>query len=351
MIGSEKAWGGGGLSSHDFLFEKIIAPENVFGAWREFQKGKMKKMDVLEFAQNAEENLFGLINDLKLGRYQHSQYSRFVVCDPKRREIAKASVRDRVLHHAIHRVIVSLFEPSFIFDSYSSRKEKGIHLAGKRLDSFALKLSRNHTKTVWVLQADVKKFFDSVNHEILSVFLEKKIKNEEGMELLKIIINSFEALENRGIPLGNLTSQLFSNVYLDAMDQFVKRELQAKYYIRYADDIVILSLDRDFLENCLQRISVFVEEELKIKIHPQKISLKKWHQGIDFLGYVRFPFYSVMRTKTKQRMFHKIKKKKADCEIGNISENSLQQSLQSYCGVLKHCRGYKIKNKLNSIDR
>lgn len=323
----------------------------------------MKKADVLEFAQKAEENLFGLIFDLKNKCYMHSQYSRFIVCDPKRRKIAKASVRDRVLHHAICRVLIPLFEPSFIFDSYSSRKEKGIHRAGKRLQSFDLKLSRNHTKTVWVLQVDIQKFFDSVDHKILLMLLRKKIKDGQTMELLKIIIGSFDAPkplpnpplskgegdESVGIPLGNLTSQLFSNVYLDALDQFVKRKLRIKHYIRYADDIIILSSDQNLLESCFVEMSVFLWEKLKIKFHPRKISLKKWHQGIDFLGYVHFPFHEVLRTKTKRRMFRRIRRKKLDLENGKITEESFGQSMQLYCGVLGHCRGSEIKDDLDKL--
>ena len=169
------------------------------------------------------------------------------------------------------------------------------------------------------------------------------------MALLKIIIFSFETSKGRGIPLGNLTSQLFSNVYLDAMDQFVKRELQVEHYIRYADDIAVFSLDRDFLKDCLLKIVVFIEEELKLKIHPHKISLKKWHQGIDFLGYVHFPFHAVMRTKTKRRMLKKMKNKNIELKNKIISDKKYKESLQSYFGSLKHCQGHEIKNKLNLI--
>jgi len=340
---------GGGISSHDFLFKKIIAPENIFGAWREFQKGKMKKTDVLEFAQRAEENLFCLISDLAKDCYAHGKYIRFIVCDPKRREIAKAPVRDRVLHHAIHRVLNPIFEPSFIFDSYSSRKEKGTHRAVKRLFDFAQKISRNHTKTVWVLQLDIKNFFDSVDHSILITLLRKKIGDEKAMRLPGIILRSYEKSDNKGIPLGNLTSQLFSNVYLDLLDQFVKRKLEVKFYLRYADDMAILSSDRNFLENCLIRISNFIEENLKVKIHPQKTSLKKWHQGIDFLGYVIFPNHLVLRTKTKRRMLKNIEDKQKKFKAGLINKKTFNSTLQSYFGVLGHCNNFVIKRKIEDI--
>ena len=335
---------------HSFLlFETIISAENIFAAWREFQKGKMSKIDVLEFSDNSEENLFNLIADLKNGTYVHGQYIRFCVHDPKRREIAKALVRDRVLHHAVHRVLGSLFDKSFIFDSFSSRKEKGTHAAVKRLAKFAQKLSENQTKTVWVLQIDIKKFFDSVDHEILVAFLKKKILDEKVISLLEEIVKSFDFSVGKGIPLGNLTSQLFSNVYLDPLDQFIKRRLGVKYYLRYADDMVILSRDKILLENYLLEIQSFVAEKLKLQIHPNKIFFRKWHQGVDFLGYVSFSNYAILRTKTKRRALKKIYKEKIALEKGKITKERLNQTVQSYFGILKHCRGHEIQKEIENI--
>jgi len=369
----------------------------------------MKKPDVLAFAERAEEHLLALACDLSLlchrevacdrgdpvfhcsglphsakaglamtekrNAYAHGQYTRFVVCDPKRREIAKASVRDRVLHHAIHRVLAPLFDVSFIFDSYSSRAGKGTHTAGKRFRQFAWALSRNHTKTVWVLQLDVRRFFDSVDHEVLLGLLRKKILNletfvchcepewrcnpgctgrniwittsrrnaetrndgKENMEsllhLLEIIVRSFETAPGKGIPLGNLTSQLFSNVYLDPLDQFAKRILRAEYYLRYADDIAILSRDRAFLERCRDEISGFLGRELGLELHPKKVTLKRWHEGIDFLGYVHFPFHAILRTKTKRRISARLSPKNA----------------ASYFGVTRHVRAHGIERNMRDI--
>ncbi len=308
-------------------------------------------MDVIVFSQKVEKNLFNLICDLKSENYVHGQYIRFCVHDPKKREISKAPVRDRVLHHAICRMLVDIFDKTFIFDSYSSRKEKGTHLAIHRLQEFAKKLSRNHTKTVWALQLDVRKFFDSVDHEILLSLLKKKIKDKKVLKLLERIINSFEVSAGKGIPLGNLTSQLFSNVYLDLLDQFVKRKIGAKFYIRYADDIVMLSTDKIFLENCLLEIEKFILANLKIKLHTRKTTFKKWHSGIDFLGYVVFPHHAVLRTKTKKRMLRKIDEHKKELQMGIIDEKSFNQILQSYLGILKHCRGKEIERKVEDIVR
>lgn len=330
MTGSVKGSGGG---VHGSLFEKIIAPENIFAAWREFQRGKMKKPDVLAFAERAEEHLLELAGDLSSGQYAHGQYTRFVVHDPKRREIAKASVRDRVLHHAIHRVLAPLFDRSFIFDSYSSRIGKGTHTAGKRFRQFAWTLSRNRTKTIWVLQLDVRKFFDSIDHRVLLGLLERRIKNDRTMQLLDIIIQSFETSPGKGISLGNLTSQLFSSVYLDPLDQFVKRTLQVRCYLRYADDIAVLSRDRGFLERRRDEIGIFLVREIGLKLHPDKVSIGKWHEGIDFLGLVHFLFHAVLRTKTKRRLLARLSPKNA----------------ASYFGVTRHVRAHGLEQSMHGI--
>ena len=298
--------------------------ENIFCAWDEFKTGKEKKKDVQEFALNLEDNLFDLHSRLKNGVYQHSKYKSFCICDPKLRQIHKAEVADRVLHHAIVKVIEPIFERSFIFDSYSSRLGKGLHKALERFRRFAWKLSQNNTKAVWILKCDVRKFFDSVNHKILLNLLRKKISDEKTIKLLEKIIYSFGL--GKGIPLGNLTSQLFSNIYLDLLDQFVKRDLGIKNYIRYADDFLILSRDCASLREIVKVLDKFIREKLALRLHPKKVIIKRWSTGIDFLGYVNFPYYAVLRTKTKRRLLKKV------CE----------KNLPSYLGLLSHCRSREI---------
>lgn len=331
---------GGGAHS---LFKKIISTKNLFGAWREFQKGKMRKDDVLAFAERAEYHLLKLHHDLANGAYRHGQYIRFFVHDPKRREISKASVRDRVLHHAICRVITPIFDARFIFDSYSSRKGKGTLAAINRFEKFAWKLSRNNTRTVWVLKCDVRKFFDSVDHDILTCLLGKYILCPQTLNLLRDVVQSFEIQKGKGIPLGNLTSQLFSNAYLDCLDQYVKRALQVKHYVRYADDMFALNVSREYLEEIFSRIKSFAREELELEFHKDKIIFQKWHQGVDALGYVSFPYHRILRTKTKQRMFRKISVSKQ-----TLQEEELRQIIASYKGRLKHCHGQRLEGLLQN---
>jgi retron-type reverse transcriptase len=314
------------------MFEKIISLENLFIAWTEFKKGKTNKEDVADFEINLEDHIFKLHEDLKSETYKHGKYFSFFVYDPKRRHIHKASVRDRLVHHAIHRITEPKWNKIFIFDSWSSRKNKGTHGAVKRLQRFGLKLSHNYTITLWVLKLDVRKFFDSINHEILLKILEQHTPDKKLMRLLKEIINSYSP----GLPLGNLTSQLFANVYLDKLDQFVKHELRIVGYIRYADDFLLLSTNRELLVEYLDKITTFLHEQLHLNINSKKTELKRYTSGIDYLGYVCFPNHSVLRTKTKWRMFRRANKK----------------NFSSYSGILKHCRSRKLQFELlEKIDK
>jgi hypothetical protein len=246
-------------------------------------------------------------------------------------------------------IIESHFDKAFIFDSYSSRKGKGTHRAVKRLQKFAWGLSRNNTKPVWVLKCDIKKFFDSVDHNILLALIRKKIECKKTVKLIENIICSFQGEKAKGIPLGNLTSQLFSNIYLNELDQFMKQDLSVKFYIRYADDFVILSRDKAYLQKTLVYIDEFLAKELKLHLHERKVSIKQWHKGVDFLGYVSFPYHSILRTKTKKRILKKMKRKGREMLSGTISKNKFEQTRQSYLGILKHCRAGQTKSDIENM--
>ena len=238
----------------------------MFGAWEDFKRGKKKKLDVKLFGANIKSNIFNLHKELKEKTYQHSPYVSFYVKDPKLRNINKATVKDRVLHHAIFVILYRIFDRIFIFDSYSSRNDKGTHRAAKRLHSFASKVSKNNTRSCFILKCDIRKFFDSVDREILTHLLEKQIEDENTIWLLGKIIKSFQ----KGIPLGNVTSQIFANIYLNELDQFVKRTLKIKYYIRYCDDFVILSGDKMYLESLIAKIDTFLNTSYRTMLGTSK---------------------------------------------------------------------------------
>lgn len=348
MSDSVSPWGG--LNSeviHESIFEKIISLENLFLAWQEFAKGKRKKPDVQKFEFSLEDNLFSLYGALKNKTYQHSQYTAFNVCDPKLRRIHKAIVADRVLHHAIFRVLYPIFDKSFIFDSYSCRTGKGSHRAVRRLEDFSRKSSKNNRRNIFALKCDIKKFFDSIDQKILLEIIKKKIKDKNTEWLIERIVKSFPT----GIPLGNVTSQLFANIYLNELDQFIKHNLKAGYYLRYCDDFIILNEDVKYLRELIIEINNFLNKKLKLKLHPDKIIIRKHRQGIDFLGYVALPHYLVLRTKTKRRIIRKITNKCKLLQEKLITKELFNQSLQSYLGVLKHCNGYGIKKEIEKISQ
>ena len=328
------------------LFGDIVSIENLFSAWNDFRIGKQQKQDVQMFALSLEDNLFELYETIAGGRYEHAPYVSFLLRDPKLRRIHKPAVKDRVLHHAIVRAIEPLFEPHFIFNSYSSRKEKGTHRAVARLRKIAWQMSRNNTRTVWIVHGDVRKFFDSVDHKILLHLLRRRIGDSDLLLLLEKIIHSFHTSPGKGIPLGNLTSQLFSNVYLDRLDQYVVNMLGEKRYIRYADDFVIVSRNKLYLESMITLIRNFLGEHLQLELHPKKIILRKWHQGMDFLGYVSFPYHTILRPRTKRRMFRHLRLKQHKLQVGQMDQEKFDQTVQSYLGMLGHCRSYAIEQRL-----
>ena len=299
--------------------------ENLMSAWQEFLVGKRNRPDVQAFKENLLENIRLLHDDLVAYKYQHGAYHHFTIADPKPRDIHKATIRDRLLHHAVHRRLYPFFDRVFIADSFSCREEKGTHKAMDRFRRFTRSVSQNNTRTCWVLKLDIRKFFASIDHDTLLSILYRRIPDLSAMWLFERIISSFSSsLMSRGLPLGNLTSQLFANVYLNELDQFMKHQLKASHYIRYADDFVILSHDRDWLIDQLKHIEEFLRDTLHLQLHPKKIELRTSSSGVDFLGWVHFASHRVLRSATKQRMFRR------------FLEKPTEQVFSSYSGLLHH---------------
>ncbi len=314
-------------------FEDIISIENLLEAWKEFAVGKRKKADVQEFSLHLMDNILLLHDDLRNRIYVHGGYQAFNICDPKPRNIHKAAVRDRLLHHAIYRILYPFFDNTFIADSYSCRIDKGTHKAINRFRSFSRKVGKNNTRTCWILKCDIRKFFANIDHAILKKILASFIPDKDILRLLDRVIDSFETKPGVGLPLGNLTSQLLVNIYMNEFDQFMKHKLKAGYYIRYADDFAILSEDRKSLENLLLYIGAFLHENLALELHPDKVFIKTLASGVDFLGWVHFPDHRVLRTVTKKRM------------IKRIREHPTEETISSYLGLLKHGNTAKIKKR------
>ena len=358
-------------------FEEIISMENLLCAWKEFIKDKRNRLDVQKFSLGLIDNILTLNNELVKGNYRHGGYEAFKINDPKPRDIHKASVRDRLLHHAIYRVLYPFFDRKFIADSFSCRLNKGTHRAINRFKEFFYKVSKNNTKTCWVLKCDIRKFFANIDHKILMVILKEHIdpvrsaadivplhklsreaakrlrfgvsenllntsngvEDEKLLWLLGEIVGSFSSGKNGvGLPLGNLTSQLFVNIYMNEFDQFVKHKLKAKYYIRYCDDFVIFSDNYEQQGNYLPQIKNFLMENLKLELHPNKVSIETITSGVDFLGWVNFSDHRVLRTKTKKRMLKKLRE----------NDNKLE-SVNSYLGLLSHGNAHRLSKKISGL--
>jgi RNA-directed DNA polymerase len=322
-------------------YNDIISIKNLCEAWREFIRGKKFKRDVAEFSLNLSQNIFELHNDLRNKTYKHGAYKAFSISDPKPRSIHKATVRDRLLHHAIYRVLYSHFDQKFVYDSYSCRYKKGTHKAVNRFNQFVRKVSKNNHRTCWILKCDIRKFFASIDQVTLIEIVKRHISDSDTVWLIQRVAESFESTApGKGLPLGNLTSQLLVNVYMNEFDQFVKHVLKQKYYIRYADDFVFIHHDKDVLMEVLPKISDFLEDKLELKLHSDKTFFQTATSGVDFLGWVHFCHHRVLRTSTKKRMFKKLRDTSNKPEV-----------VQSYLGLLSHGNAYDLRREVLMLGK
>jgi len=325
------------------MFDKkyfdIVRFENFLMTWERFLRGKKYKKDVMAFGARLADNLADLHRSFVDFSYEHGPYSAFNISDPKPRNIHKAIVRDRVLHHLIYKELYPYFDEKFIYDSYSCRRNKGTHRAINRFRYFACKVSKNNSRTCYVLKCDIRKFFASIDHKVLVKILQRHIQDGDILWLIEKVIFSFHSSQpDIGLPLGNLTSQLLVNIYMHEFDMFIKQELRIKYYIRYADDFIILSEDRKYLEDSLPKISEFLEKELKLTLHDEKVYIKTYASGVDFLGWVHFPYHRQIRTTTKRKIIKK------------LSGYAARQSVVSYKVLLWHGNTYKLQKRLGLTE-
>ena len=315
-------------------YNELVSLENIFEAWKKFRRGKTGKKDVMNFELHLEDNLFGLYDDLRKFSYNHSSYQHFQIFDNKKRDIYKAEVRDRIVHQIIYEYLVALFEPDFISDSYASRKKKGQY---KAINSFRyfIKLSRENRKPIFILKCDVRKYFESIDQNILLGLIKEKIVCEKTLTVIEKIIFSFNfSYPGKGVPLGNITSQIFANIYLNVLDHYIKKELRCRFYVRYNDDFVILSESFEKLEQIRNKIIIFVKNKLVLEIPLEKTSIRKIGWGVDFLGFTILPRAVLLRNKTKSKIY------------SNIS----WKNIYSYFGILKHCNSYNLKRRILSLD-
>ena len=337
------------------LWTKIVSFGNLFIAAKKAQKAKRYRDNVLEFNYNLEGNLFKLQAQLKAKTYQPGKYRTFMIYDPKPRLISAAPYRDRIVHHALCNVIIPPLEKSFIYDTYANRLGFGSHRALRRFTQFC-RSSR------FVLQCDIKKYFPSINHHILKQQIRRKIKCPETLWLIdkiidgsneqELVIESFPeddlltpAQKRKGLPIGNLTSQFFSNFYLNDFDHFVKEELKATKYVRYVDDFSLFSDDREFLADACLRIEEYLAT-LRLKIHPVKSQLFETKQGVNFVGFRVLPDRIRVRNDNLRRARRRFQEMQYDYRYEQISLKKLIERIQSWEAHLKHGDTYQLRKNI-----
>jgi len=322
------------------LYPEVYNISNLLLAWRKARKGKTKKEYVIEFEKSLVRNLFSLSEELKNQTYQPVSLVTFILRDPKTRKISKSAFRDRIVHHALVRIIGPIFDKSFIYDSCANRIGKGTLFALKRFENFQRKVTHNFSKQVFYFRADIKHYFQEVDRDRLLNIIRKKISCEKTLNLINLILNNFKG--EKGMPLGNLTSQFFANVYLNELDYFVKHGLRAKYYIRYVDDFVILHSSKEQLKIWKSEIDKFLKEKLCLELHPDKSKIAPLSKGIDFVGFRNFYYFRLLRKRSIRKMLFKI----GQYRNGMISKSNLLESFQGWNAYAKWADSLELRRKI-----
>jgi hypothetical protein len=357
-----------------------IDVEQLFEAYLSCRKTKRYTQNALKFEVDYEANLFQLKAEIENGSYSPGRSIAFIVNKPVKREIFAADFRDRVVHHWLINKLNPLFENLFIQDSYACRVGKGTHYGVKRADSFIKACSENYTKDCYILKLDIQGFFMHINRKLLYSMLEQFIHknyNQTDKSLLleitrKIIFNNptqnciikgnkkdwdglpknkslFHSPSDCGLPIGNLTSQVFANFYMHQFDAFVTKELGIKHYGRYVDDFVIVHPDKDYLKSLIPQLSNFLLSNLQLTLHPKKIYLQHYSKGVKFLGTVIKPNRIYIANRTKGNFYNAIEKQNKiiqDHKPTKEDKAAFLSSMNSYLGIMKHYKSYNLRKRM-----
>ena len=326
------------------LYSEICKYDNLVLAWQNAKKGKTKRRYVKRFQRNIKNNLLKLKEELETQKYNPCEMKSFILRDPKTRKISKSAFRDRVVHHALYLIIVHIFEKGFIYDSHANQIGKGTLKALERFDKFKRKVTKNNTKEGYILKADIKHYFEEINHNILIDIIKRKIKDERVIELIRKILSVNN--KEKGMPLGNLTSQFFANLYLNELDSFVKHKLKSKYYIRYVDDFVIYHESKEQLEKWKSEINNFLIERLKIELHPSKSNVLNLKKGINFLGFRIFYYHKLIRKSNLKNFDRKFNNLKFMFNEEFIGREKALESLEGWLAYCSHANTYKYRKHL-----
>ena len=316
------------------LFDRVIDFSNLIAAWKKAQKGTGWTSETYQFFYELERELLTLNSQLQENCYQPGQYRYFNINDPKPRIIAVAPFRDRVVHHALVNVLMPIFETTFINASYATRVGKGTHVAIEHAQGFV----RNNR---WYYKMDIEHFFETVDHNLMLALIARKIKDQRVLLLTERIIRN--APGNKGLPIGNLTSQFFANVYLNPLDHFIKEGLRIKAYLRYMDDFVIFGDDKAMLQDQHRRINEYVNNRLLLRMKEKATWLNRSSAGLSYLGMRIFPGMLRIRPENRNRCLKRLKIRQSSFEHGYLSEAQLADSMTCVKAHLHYfCPGQKL---------
>lgn len=323
------------MKRYGFLFEELCSFRNLIKAAQKAQRGKRLKRTVCQFNLKLEQELLNIQDELRQKTYQIGRYKQFHIYDPKMRLISALPYKDRVVQHALCNVIEPIFDRTFIYDNYACRRNKGSHRAVDRFSRFC-RANR------FVLKCDIKNYFASIDHGMLSQFIAKKIKDADILWLVRLIIDS---TPNPGIPIGNLASQLFANLYLNSLDRFIKEDVKCAYYIRYMDDLVVFNDDTDKLAMIKNQIADFITG-LKLQMHPDKSRVFDAGNGVEFLGYMIYPSYRLIVWPNMARFKRRLNKLVRLFQKGRTTIEKITCSIQSWLGYAKHANSFNQRRRL-----
>ncbi len=329
------------MKRHGNLFEKIITFENLLLAAKKAMIGKKDKAAVSTFYFHLENEIINIQQELTTGSYRPKEYTLFEIREPKPRKICSSEFRDRVVHHAICNIVEPIFERRSIYDSYACRTGKGSHVAVVRCQQFT-KIFR------YYLKCDIRKFFESIDHTVLKILLRRMFKDDRLLALLDVIIDHKVpgGASGRGLPIGNLTSQHFANFYLGELDHILKDRQGIKGYVRYMDDFISFSDNKESLHQLLTAIKKFVEDKLKLELKDSVTTIAPVTEGVPFLGFRIFPGIIRIKRENLIRMNQKLKRKEKLYLKGRITERELVQSVGSIVAHVSHVNSLAVRRKI-----
>lgn len=327
------------------LFDKIACFNSLLAAFYEVRKGKQRTKAVLLFEASLEDNLFDLVSDLRAQTYRLGKYYQFKVYEPKERLISTLPIRDRVVQRAIHDVLYPIYNKMFIDDSFACRNNKGTHAGADRVTQYIRRLEKAGER-VYCLKCDIHKYFYCIDREILKGIIKRKIGCNWTLWLLDLVLDS--SPDKIGIPLGNLTSQLFANIYLNELDQYVKHSLKKRFYIRYMDDFLIISNDKSELTETKMQIEAYLQERLRLLLNHKTQIFPVGSRPVDFLGYRIYSTHRLLRNDSKIRFKRKLKKFQRLYGQGRIDWETIMASVNSWIGHCGHANTYSLRKHVFS---